>query len=225
MENIEEFSVQGDGLAKSGYLVGILATIADSLKQIVQTVQQLKGNECHLEVKLKFEIDERQHQQQVEEIVSADYFDYLVKLAERRNTVSNTEKSRKSKNRVVSFNKSGVPSNFQNDPVAIKQALTKGLQKRSEFFNSLIIKAWEDEQFRRELLANPKAVYAKEFCCEVPEGLEIHAIEETLGTIKMVFPINPFSAIAEEELSEEVLDAVAGGNWAAIKDIFENSEF
>jgi len=74
----------------------------------VQTVQQLKGNECHLEVKLKFEIDEHQHQQQVEEIVSAGYFDYLVKLAERRNTVSDTVKSRESKGEVLSFNKSGI---------------------------------------------------------------------------------------------------------------------
>jgi len=117
MENIEEFSVQGDRLAKPGYLVGILATVADSLKQIVQTVQQLKGNECHLEVKLKFEIDEHQHQQQVEEIVSAGYFDYLVKLAERRNTVSNTEKSRESKDKVIGFNQSGVRSNSQNGSV------------------------------------------------------------------------------------------------------------
>ena len=41
----------------------------------------------------------------------------------------------------------------------------------------------------------------------------------------MVLPINPFSVITEEELSEEVLDAVAGGNWTAIKGIFNNSKF
>ena len=63
MENIEEFNVQGDGLAKSGYLVGILATVADSFKQIAQTVQQLKGNECHLEVKIKLKLDEYSNQE------------------------------------------------------------------------------------------------------------------------------------------------------------------
>ena len=108
IETLEEFDVQGDGLAKSGYLAGILATVADSFKDIVQTVQQLKGHECQLEIKLKLELDEYQHQQQVEEIVSADYFDYLVELAERRNTVSDTVKSRKSKDKVIGFNQSEV---------------------------------------------------------------------------------------------------------------------
>ncbi len=128
IEDIEDFDVQGDGLTKSGYLAGMLAQVADSFKDIVQTVQRLKGNkcqlevklnleldtECQLEVKLKFEIDEHKHQQQVEEIVSADYFAYLVELAERRNsTVSNTEKSRKNKDKVLPFNKSGINHNSQ----------------------------------------------------------------------------------------------------------------
>ena len=216
MENIEEFSVQGEGLAKSGYLAGILATVADSFKQIVQTVQQLKGNECHLEVKLKFEIDEHQHQQQVEEIVSADYFDYLVKLAERRNTVSNTEKSRKSKGKVLPFNKSGINLNSQVNSLEnpeIKQVLVRGLKNRSEVFNRLILKAWEDEKFKQELLNNPRAVYTKEFGYKVPDNLTFEVLEETLAAIKIVLPVNPFLKIPEEELSEEILDAIAGGNW------------
>ena len=241
IEDLEEFDVRGEGLAKSGYLAGILPTVADSFKDIVQTVQQLKGNQCQLEVKLKFNLDDHQdrlevklkfdinehkYKQEVEEIVNAEYFSYLVKLAERRNTtVSDTEKSGESEDKVLPFNKSGVQSNSQNNHLVIKQVLIKGLQKRSEFFNSLIIKAWENEKFRQELLANPKAVYAQEFGCEVSKDLKIQAIEETLGTIKMLLPINPFSEMVESELSEELLDAVAGGNWAAIKDIFKNSEF
>ncbi len=216
IENIEEFNLQGDGLAKSGYLVGILATVADSFKDIVQTVQQLKGNECHLEVKLKFEIDEHQHQQQVEEIVSADYFDYLVKLAERRNTVSNTVKSRKSKDKVLSFNKSGMNLNSQVNSLEnpeLKQVLIRGLKNRSEVFNRLILKAWEDEKFKQELLNNPRAVYTKEFGYQVPDDLALEVLEETLAAIKIVLPVNPFLRMPEEELSEEILDAIAGGNW------------
>lgn len=225
IEVIEDFDIRRDGIATSSYLSGILAKVADSFKNIVQTIQQLKGSEYQFEVKLKFEIDEHQHQEEVEEIVHAEYFSYLVELAELRNTVSNTVNSGEGKDKILPFNQSGVESNSQNNHLAIKQALIKGLQKRSEFFNSLIIKAWEDEQFRQELLTNPKAVYAKEFGCDVPEGLEIQVIEGTLGTVKMVLPINLFSAIAEEELSEKALDAVAGGNWAAMKDIFNNSSF
>ena len=225
INSIEEMELESDHFDQSYFSITLLVAVTESLKRMVQTVRQIKESQLQQRAKFKLEIDKYKHQQQVEEIVNAEYFSYLVELAERRNTVSNTQKSRKSKDKVLPFYKSGVQSNSQDNHLAIKQALAKGLQKRSEILNSLIIKAWEDEQFRQELLTNPKAVYAKEFGCEVPEELEIQAIEETIGTIKMVLPINPFSTIAEEELSEEALDAIAGGNWAAIKNIFNNSEF
>lgn len=212
VEELEDFNIEGDGVTKSGYLAGMLSTVADSFKDIAQTVWQLKGSECQLEVKLKLEIDEYQHQQQVEEIVNAEYFSYLVELAERRNTVSNTEKSGENKDKVLSFNKSGVKHNSLQNP-EIKQALIRGLKNRSEVFNRLILKAWSDEQFKQELLANPRAVYAQEFGYEVPDNLAFEVIEETLEAIKIVLPVNPFLKIAEEELSEEMLNAIAGGKW------------
>ncbi len=95
----------------------------------------------------------------------------------------------------------------------IKEALSEGLTKRSEAEHQLIMKAWEDESFRQELLTNPKAVYAREFGHEVPEGFEIQVIEETPGTIKMVLPKNPSPVTAEGELTEEALETVAGGGW------------
>ncbi|MGK7879837.1 MAG: Crp/Fnr family transcriptional regulator [Crocosphaera sp.] len=118
IEDMEEFNVvQSNGLTKSGYLVEMLETVSHSFKDIVETVKQLKGNKCQLEVKinleldkeslsevkLNLELDEYQHQQEVEEIVRSEYFDYLVKLAEKRNTVSNTENSGKNQNNVLHY--------------------------------------------------------------------------------------------------------------------------
>lgn len=226
VEELEDFDIRGDGVRKSGYLAGILGTVADSFKDIAQTVQQLKGSECQLEVKLKLEIDEQQHQQKVEEIVSAEYFSYLVELAERRNTVSNTVNSGEGKDKILPLNKSGINHdskvNYLQNP-EFKQALIRGLKNRSEVFNRLILKAWEDERFKQELLANPREVYAKEFGYKVPDNLGFEVLEETLDSIKIVLPINPFIKIPKEELSEEILDAVAGGNWnISNKDAFNN---
>jgi hypothetical protein len=94
-----------------------------------------------------------------------------------------------------------------------KEALSESLAKRSEFERRLIERAWEDEAFKQELLTNAKTVYAKEVGQELPEGFEIEVIEETSGIIKMVLPKKPVQVTAEGELSDEVLELVAGG-WA-----------
>ena len=77
----------------------------------------------------------------------------------------------------------------------------------------MILKAWSDEQFKQELLANPRAAYAQEFGYKVPDNLAFKVIEESLDAIEIVLPVNPFLKISQDELSEEILDAIAGGNW------------
>ena len=86
----------------------------------------------------------------------------------------------------------------------------------------MIIKAWSDEKFKQKLLTNPRAVYAQEFGYKVPDNLEFEVIQETLDAIKIVLPVNPFLKIPEEELSEEVLNAIAGGNWNMNNNTFKN---
>jgi hypothetical protein len=52
-----------------------------------------------------------------------------------------------------------------------------------------------DEEFRAELLANPKAVIAREFGLgEMPEALVINVIEETPDEIYIVLPADPRQA-------------------------------
>ena len=93
----------------------------------------------------------------------------------------------------------------------IKQALSDALKQRSELETNIIMKAWEDESFRQELLTNPKEVIAREAGKPVPEDFAVEIVQETPGTIKLVLPQTPPQAQAEGELSDEALEAVAGG--------------
>jgi len=93
----------------------------------------------------------------------------------------------------------------------VKQAISEALAKKSEFERGLIIKAWEDEAFRQELLSNPKAVYGKEMGREIPDNWQIEIVDEPPGVIKIVLPQKPVPVEIEQELSDEELEAVAGG--------------
>jgi Nitrile hydratase, alpha chain len=82
------------------------------------------------------------------------------------------------------------------------------LQSRQELESKLIAKAWQDETFKQELFSNPKAAFAKEMGQPLPENVEIRVLEETPTTFYIVVPKNPE---VSEELSDEALEAVAGG--------------
>jgi hypothetical protein len=67
--------------------------------------------------------------------------------------------------------------------------------------------AWEDETFRKELFADPKAALAKAFGWQIDPAFTISVIEEEANHIHISIPAKP----AAGELSEEQLQNVAGG--------------
>jgi hypothetical protein len=68
--------------------------------------------------------------------------------------------------------------------------------------------AWEDETFRKELFADPKAALAKAFGWQIDPTFTISVIEEEANQIHISIPAKPAAAA---ELSEEQLQNVAGG--------------
>ncbi|MEH2002624.1 MAG: NHLP leader peptide family RiPP precursor [Nostoc sp.] len=96
---------------------------------------------------------------------------------------------------------------------------------RVHFETKIITKAWQDENFKQELLMNPKEVFERESGTKAPEGLQVTILEETPLHYYMVLPVKP-NLDESEELSEEALEAVAGGyfisdgtgRWIAGKD-------
>ncbi|MCC5609703.1 NHLP leader peptide family RiPP precursor [Nostoc sp. CHAB 5834] len=93
----------------------------------------------------------------------------------------------------------------------LKKIISDATNARFEFEQKLIQRTWEDEAFKQELLSNPKAVFARESGQELPKEIEIEVLQETANKVYLVLPNNPAPAGSEGELSEEALEAVAGG--------------
>jgi len=72
-------------------------------------------------------------------------------------------------------------------------------------FGKIVAKAWRDPAFKVELIANPAAALKAEGI-DVPAGMTVTVVENTDKLFHLVLPPVP-----SDELSDEVLDAVAGG--------------
>jgi hypothetical protein len=67
----------------------------------------------------------------------------------------------------------------------------------------------QDEPFRQELLRNPKSALEQHLGRQLPENVEVRAVENTQDTLHVVVPSK---SLAERgELSDEDLDKIAGG--------------
>jgi len=93
----------------------------------------------------------------------------------------------------------------------VEKIYKKATATRDEFESRLILKAWENEDFRKEFLANPKKVLEQETGQKVPEGIEVCALEETGNKIYFVMPRKPVHATGDVVLGEEALAQVSAG--------------
>jgi hypothetical protein len=61
---------------------------------------------------------------------------------------------------------------------------------RKEIERKLINRAWQDDTFKRSLIADPEEAIRKEGI-DLPGNIEIKVVEETLNIIYLVIPQRP----------------------------------
>lgn len=78
----------------------------------------------------------------------------------------------------------------------------------SRKFGEVIARTLHDEAFKKQLLANPKAVLTREGLV-IPEEVEIRAVQNTDRLVHLPLPPKP-----PDELSDDALEQVSGGSTA-----------
>jgi Nitrile hydratase, alpha chain len=81
---------------------------------------------------------------------------------------------------------------------------------RKDIEAHIIAQAWKNEAYKQELLSNPKAIFEREFGVRLPAEAKVQVLEENSNNLHFVIPIRP--NMSEEALSDEQLEAVAGGS-------------
>ena len=82
---------------------------------------------------------------------------------------------------------------------------------RAEMERRLIERSLQDDVFRQQLLADPRAIIEREIETQLPENLRVVVVEETADTIYLVLPST--SPVGEGgKLADQELEAVTGGD-------------
>ncbi len=79
--------------------------------------------------------------------------------------------------------------------------------EQAKIMGKLISRCWMDEVFKQRFITDPAAVM-REAGLSLPSGVEIKVVENTVKINYVLLPGRP------TELSDEQLDAVAGGDRA-----------
>lgn len=69
----------------------------------------------------------------------------------------------------------------------------------------IVAKAWNDPEFKRRLIKDPKKVLQEEGI-DVPDHVEIRVVENTDTVFYLTIPPKP-----SDEISDDQLDSVSGG--------------
>jgi hypothetical protein len=79
----------------------------------------------------------------------------------------------------------------------------------------LIVRAWEDQEFKQELLENPKTVIERELGHKFPEGVEVRILAETANIRYLILP----PANMDSEKRQEVVKLIRENETGAFSEL------
>lgn len=90
---------------------------------------------------------------------------------------------------------------------------------RTDFEAAIVKRAWADPQYKKRLLANPRAVFEEELRkyradAKLPENIQFYVHEETPNAMHMTLPMNP--AEYGQLTGDEWMDGATGGFIAIV---------
>ncbi|HEX5454143.1 MAG TPA: NHLP leader peptide family RiPP precursor [Stellaceae bacterium] len=80
---------------------------------------------------------------------------------------------------------------------------------RQDIEAKIVAHAWQDEEFRRKFLADPKGQFEEKLGVKLPVNLKITAHQEDENHLHFVIPVKRSANV--DELSDQDLENVAGG--------------
>ncbi|HEX5454142.1 MAG TPA: NHLP leader peptide family RiPP precursor [Stellaceae bacterium] len=80
---------------------------------------------------------------------------------------------------------------------------------RQDIEAKIVALAWQDDEFRKKFLADPKGQFEAHLGTKLPDGLKITAHQEDENQLHFVIPVKPKANL--DELSDDDLEKVAGG--------------
>lgn len=83
--------------------------------------------------------------------------------------------------------------------------MAAGTPGSERVYGQIMARIWTDEDFKRRFMSEPAEVLREEGV-DIPQGVEVIAVENTPERVYISVPPRP------EEVSEEDLETVAGGN-------------
>ncbi len=79
----------------------------------------------------------------------------------------------------------------------------------NEFRNQILTKASEDDDFRSQLLSDPRATIGSELNVDIPENMTLNVVEDSATTVNLVLP-------PKVQLDEAGLESVSAGGGPEI---------